>query len=631
LGCGNFSSKAIVQEGGYGIFGRMYPSIKALVPSGSVFSNQTEINPTTQPLAGLSLIPLNNMYISGTPQISTIKTYDCWQTGYLRLSGILLPSPVVELTDPAPAAEAPFAYNGQQYFIGSRCAYGNSQDDRNLIGNKRDVNIDYKLKNLISNNIYSQGSVSSTQAISFNHTESNGTVFSLFINNTPSIFPTYRSNAISYAENEYFWIHKAGTKNQNITQNSFPPVVIGGLKDLYALSGVSISGYNVTAIGGYIPFNEYPTPIPYYKLPDGSNWSTSNYPPIITGVIQSNCSIENTIIYSHSGSSNQQYQYIQSSLATNPYNIQVGDSISIIFPDSDIPSQKLTLASDNINNNQLLIPYPRIDKAPINNAQAKFSFLSSVTGINANSIEIKHKNLSLTTGDSIDVVWGSGSTLSNIAPLTNTMTITSFDASSAIISYNGVGSIFSDSLSINSNIDIYKNHHSAINVGTLTFSKEGYWLFGLSGVPTGLYKDYRYKIVTVENSLMPVFSGTDLSPKKYVSLHNTYISKPIKILLDNNYFIPNNNGVWTLSFSVDGGSRPIKNNTPEIMINNSICNFNRTLNSITMQDSYDVVNDRWDITISNNNNYDWRYDSSFELKVFDDTGVDIKTIRLNNG
>jgi hypothetical protein len=309
----------------------------------------------------------------------------------------------------------------------------------------------------------------------------------------------------------------------------------------------------------------------------------------------------------------------------------VGDTIYISFPGTDIPAQTIALGVNNISNNTLLIPYSRVDKPAILNGAAKFSFLSSVTGIESSSIFIKHKNLPLVTGDSIDVVWSSGSSFNSIAPLTNSMTVSSFNSTSAVVSYNGVGSSFSSGLSIGHSVDIYKNYHNEINIGSLTFSKEGYWLFSLSGTPTNVYKDYRYKIVTVENSGMPVFSGTDLVAKKYVSLHNTYISKPIKILLNNNYSIPNNNGVWTLSFSVDGGSRPIKNNTPEIMINNSICNFNRTLNSLTMQDSYDVENDRWNITIGNNNNYDWRYDGSFELKVFDDTGFDTKTILFSNG
>jgi hypothetical protein len=231
----------------------------------------------------------------------------------------------------------------------------------------------------------------------------------------------------------------------------------------------------------------------------------------------------------------------------------------------------------------------------------------------------------------VDIVSGSASTLNNIYPLNYLMSVTEYDATSATISYSGSDSAFSNNLLINSNIEIYKNYYNQININNLNFSKEGYWVFNLSGIPTELYKDYRYKIVTCENTGLPVFQGTDLSPKKYSSVYNLYINKPIQILLTNNYSIPNNNGSWTLTFSVDGGNRPIQNYTPEVMVNNQICNFSRTLDPMSMKDSYDALNDRWDITITSNNNYNWRYDTSFELKVFDDTGFDTKTIVFNNG
>lgn len=631
MGCGNFASKSSynIQENGYGIFGRLYPSIKAIIPTGVPYVAQTQNSP---PLQGLELIRLNNEYITNTENnIYSIKTSDCWQTGYLRVSGIILPAPIVELTDPAPASEAPFAYNGQQYYVGSRCVYGNNQEERNLLANKRDVNINYRLKNMLTNSVYSNSSVNSNQAIAFNHTEGIGTVFSLFISNNPSSFPTYNASAIRYAENEYFWIHKGGTKNETITQNSFPPVLIGSISNIYAISGSAVSGYSGVAVGGYVPFNEYPEAIPYYKLSNGSNWSTSDYPPFISGVVQSKISSDSfNLTYSHSGWSNQNYQYIQADLTINPYNISIGDAIRISFPDTNISSVTLILDNNNISNNTLLIPYSRPNSPPINNAQAIVSFTNKVTTIDTNSITIQHKNLPLTTGDSIDIVWSSGSSLNNISPYTDTMNIVSFDNSQVTLSYSGVAP-FASGLQNNSIVDIYKNYHNQINISNIVYSKEGYWSFSLSGTPSEIYKDYRYKILTVENTGLPVFSGTSLYPKKYATSQNLFVSKPIKILLDNNHAISNNNGVWSLTFSVDGGSRPIQNYTPEVMINNKICNFTRILDPLSMKDTYDTNQDRWNITISNNNSYDWRYDTSFELKVFDDTGVDIKTIVFNNG
>ena len=56
----------------------------------------------------------------------------------------------------------------------------------------------------------------------------------------------------------------------------------------------------------------------------------------------------------------------------------------------------------------------------------------------------------------------------------------------------------------------------------------------------------------MENSGMPVFSGTDLLPKKSVSIHNAYISKPIKILLNNgaDIDIKRNDGLNVLTFGI---------------------------------------------------------------------------------
>jgi hypothetical protein len=66
------------------------------------------------------------------------------------------------------------------------------------------------------------------------------------------------------------------------------------------------------------------------------------------------------------------------------------------------------------------------------------------------------------------------------------------------------------------------------------------------------------------------------------------------------------------------------------MINGEICNFNRQLSSPNMLDTYDASTDSWQISLTNNNNFDWRYQTSFELMIFDETGFDTKTIYFNN-
>lgn len=628
LGCGVFSSKSQPPYNGpddingYGIFGRIRPSYIANLPANGVFSSQDN------PLYTLPITPLNNAYNQNSLPVNTIKTSNCWETGYLRVSGVILPAPVVELTDPAPASEAPFSYNGQQYFIGSRCVYGNTSEQRNIAANQRPVSINYRLKNMLTNYVYSSSSVGQGSAISFVNNETSGTVISLFINNNASVFPTYKPDAIRYAENEYFWVHKGGTKNQTITQNSFPPVVIAKMGSISCLSGVAISGYGGLAIGGYIPFNEYPIPIPYYQLPNNTNWTTQQYPPSISGVVQKEIISNSTEApYSHPGYTNPNQQI---SIFTDS-NFLIDDIIYIQF-DTNIPATTLILDSNNYIDGTIRIPFNRSSQPPVNGT-AVIRYKNLITDISNNQITIKHKNIPYSIGDSVDIVSGASSTLLNTMPYAHTMNIVSGDATYLWAEFSGPSEInYSSGLSISGVCGIYKNYHEQINVVNITNVREAYWSFSLSGTPSGLYKDYEYKVMSVENTGMPIFTLPSFSPKKYAISQSLYITKPLKIILSQNVIdngIANNNGVWSLSFNIDGGNRPVYNNFPDIMLNSGMCNFNRQVSPSTMLDTYDATTDTIRVTITNNSNYNWRYDTSFDLLVFDETGSDTKTINFN--
>jgi len=635
LGCGSFSNKTsfqILDESGYGLFGRMRPDYSASIPVSGIFSN------SDASLTGLNIVQLNNQYTSGiSNHIYTVKTYNCWETGYLRISGILLPAPIVELTDPAPASEAPFAYNNQQYYVGSRCAYGNTAEQRDLQDNKRDTTINYRITNLLTNSVYQNSQVGSNQAIAFNHSEAYGTVFSLFLNNNPATFPTYRYNALRYAQNEYFWIHKGGTKNGTITQNSFPPVMIDGIinNKISCLSGVSISGYEGILVGGYIPFNEYPIPVPYYQLPDNSNWTTLSYNPHATGFITKEIeNINNPIAlsYSHPGNTQPTNQYINISIGANTYGFASGDAVRITFAEDTIPPTSLLLEPVNFSGSFIRIPYNRGGSPAITNSQAYISYRSILLSIDDNTLTIKHKNIPFITGENVDITQGSISTCSNIAPYNYKTIVSSGDSSLLYVSFNGPNSVnYSGSLAVSGITQVNRIWSNQINIAEPTYSKEGYWLFSITGTPTGLYRDYSYKIISVENTGMPVFSGTSLTPKTYSRLYPLYINKPLKINLPQTVIdsgIVNNNGSWSLTFNTDGGLRPIYNNKPEVMINGEICNFNRQLSAPNMLDTYDASTDSWQIVLTNNTNFDWRNEESFELMIFDETGFDIKTINL---
>jgi hypothetical protein len=641
LGCGAFATKLSYQVPGegnsYGLFGRMRPDYIATIPTNGVFSNTDSL------LSGLSINQLNNPYTAGSSNhIYTIKTSNCWETGYLRISGILLPSPSVELTDPAPAQGVPFAYNNQQYYVGSRCSYGNTTEQRDLVENQRDTSINYRIKNILTNSIYQNSQVGRNQAIAFNHSETNGTVFSLFLSNNPSTFPTFKYNALRYAENEYFWIHKGGTKNGTITQTSFPPVIIAGIKNntISSLSGVSISGYGGVLVGGYIPFREYPIAIPYYQRPDNTEWRTQDYPPHITGFIAEEIknSLSISVPYTHPGNSSSSDQYIYINIGPNNYNLVAGEAISVSFANSLIPSMSLILENANFSSTFIKIPYNRQTLQPITDGQAYISFKNVLlnTDTENNQLIIKHRDIPFITGDNVDITQASASTRTNIAPYDYNTTIVSGDSSTLYVAFNGPNTInYSGSLAVSGITTINRVYSDMINVvqPLTTTDTAGYWLFGLSGIPSGLYKDYSYKMISVENTGMPVFNGTDLSPKKYYTSYPLYINKPIKIKLTQSVLdagIVNNNGSWSLTFNVEGGSRPIINNKPEVMIDGSICNFNRQLSPTNMLDTYDPTTDSWQITLTNNNNFNWRYSISFELTVFDETGSDTVTVNLTS-
>lgn len=634
LGCGSFSSKAsfqILDEEGYGLFGRMRPDYIANIPVSGIFNNADSF------ISGLNIVELNNPYTSGiSNHIYTVKTSNCWETGYLRISGIMLPAPTVELTDPAPASEAPFAYNNQQYYVGSRCAYGDTAEQRDLQDNKRDVSINYRITNLLTNAIYQNSQVAGNQAIAFNHNESYGTVFSLFLNNNPAIFPTYRYNALRYAQNEYFWIHKGGTKNGTITQNSFPPVIIDGIKNnrISCLSGVAISGHDGVLVGGYIPFNEYPVPVPYYQLPDNSNWTTLGYRPQVTGLITKDINSTITLSYSHPGITEPTNQYININIGANTYEFASGDAVNITFSGGVIPPTSLILEPVNFSGSYIRIPYGRGSSLAITNSQAYISYRNILLSIDDSVLTIKHKNIPFITGESVDIVQGSVSSCSNIAPYNHRTIISSGDSSLLYVSFDGPSSIsYSESLVVSGITQVNRVYSDQINIAEPVYSKEGYWLFSLTGTPTGLYRDYSYKIIAVENTGMPVFSGTSLTPKKYSRSYPLYVNKPLQINLPQLVIdsgIINNNGSWSLTFNTEGGVRPIYNNKPEVMINGQICNFNRQLSVPNMLDTYDATTDSWEISLTNNNNFDWRYQTSFELMIFDETGFDTKTIYFNN-
>jgi len=632
MGCGSF--KPISLGGGtvtsYGLFGRIKPSFVADIPVSGSF-NKNDVFFT-----GLIIKPIDN-YISD-PSVFTVKTSNCWETGYIRLSGMQIPRPSVELPAPPPSYDiAPFAYNNQPYSILGRCSYGNSAYERDQADNYRVISINYVIKNAVSGITIDAGAISSVSAgtsngspIQFNNVLNSGTVFSVFLNNTPDVFPTYKYNAVSYTENEYFWIHKGGNRDDNPVQTSFPPIIMTGIKNsISCLSGVPISGYSVRAIGGYIPYSGGSQKVPFYQLSDNTVWRSYNYAPLFTGILQKKLNDKVLIgTYQHSGFlGGVNGQKINISL---PAGFNSRDYVLLTF--SGDLSFSTGIALSNTYDNTISLPFERQGLSAT--GLVIVSDKCFIQSIDNGTVTINHNNLSYSSGDYIDILdSGRISTENNnILPYNYKLSIISGDSTTIIGSFSGPSNYpFMSGLSVSGFYDLRQNYYDQIKINDITYAKEGEWRFGLSGTPVGLYKDYIYKMVSFENTGLPAFSGTSLTPKKYVVEYPLFINKPIQIILPNTS-ISRNNGSWSLSFEIEGGLRPVYNYTPEILINDNICNFTRKLNVQNMNDNYNSVTDRLSITLSGINSigYNWTNSNSFSLKVYDDTGFDTKTVTLTS-
>jgi len=638
LGCGIIKPRSIYDPNNYGLFGRIRPSYSASLPVSGSFRNDDIF------FTGLNISMISDY--SSYPSVYTMKTSNCWETGYLRISGISVPKPSIELTNPPPADTfAPFSYNNQAYAVLSRCTYGASQYERDKSENYRSTSINYFIKHCVSGTVLNSGSVSSLGAgasagdtIQFNYIFNSGAVLSMFINKTSDKFPTYKYNAMPYAENEYFWVHKGGNRDDNPTQLSFPPIIITGIKDsITCMSGSPISGYSIRAVGGYIPFSGGSQRIPFYQLSDGTSWDLADYFPLFTGVLQKKLNDKILVgTYQHSGFfGGTDGQKLNISLPANASSIfKSTDSVLVNFSGDYISFTTGMILNDSYNSSMIL-PYVYNGTSTV--GKVTIYDKCYIQSVDSTSILLHHNNIPYNTGDYIDISdSGSLSTENNnLLPYNYKLSIISGDNSSIKASFDGPSSYaFAAGFNVSGFYDIKKNDYNQVKLSNILYNKKGEWRFALSGTPTGLYKDYKYKIFSIENSGLPAFSGTSLTPKKYMAEYPVYINKPLKIILPQsiiNSGIINSNGSWSFSFEIDGGLRPIYNNTPEILVNNSMCIFSRSLDTATMKDSYNSTTDRLTITLSSTNsvNYDWRAIQVLNIRAYDDTGSDTVTVNLN--
>ena len=626
----------------YGIRGHLSPSLSGNIPVGGYLSD-SDIK-----LTGLNISPI----YSNLNNYGQVAYTNCWETGYLRISGIILPKIFVEITDPPPAFSDNFSVNGSTFALNTRLSFGNSELERSNPTNWRNGSANYVLNNLLGQTTVLAGSVNVTtsnqQSIPLNAStlsasaNGTGTVFGLTINAPGDTFPTYNYRAKPKAQPaNYFWIHKATTTLFDIpTQNSLPPVVPCLPTSINIISGVLINysspsdyGIDGLAYGGYVPHsicfnNQCPqgyTNSPYFLTTEGVQWSARNYLPKISGII-----LQQTIdreFFSLNGSySNSNVLNI-----TNTVSLSTGNLLKFdVFNNNPAYAIEtfitgLLSANFDVNNNLIFTKDYGTNNLSLN---IRATLLNQIVSIDSTShtISIRHNNLDdiLNVTDNISINSASQSSTLNTLSNPGSLTITQINSTGLIaqaIGSNPTG-IYGN-FSVNDYLVINKVIEDNIKImpENISSNSEGVYNFRISGRANILHGKYLYRIMTQENSSMPIFT-TAIEPKSFERDVPMFVSKPLEVVNTNINWSGNS---WVVQITVSGGTLPALSETIDVKIDlygtdvYNYCGFNRYPTG-SISDSYDPVSGNTTLTLSSNNRINWQLQTAFDLRLQDSTG-----------
>lgn len=245
--------------------GKMRPSMIASI-TGNYYPLQVYTNTNTYidngpenliKISGVNINPIQN-----TGHIHELCFSNCYETGLVYLSGIIIPMPLLDITDPQT-----LTYNSQPVALATRCSFGTGSY-RNSPTNYRTLSIQYYIKDLINNQYYNTDTSSfvstpyvksiststsptNVSSISFSApTMSTGTVLQLFMYRDSDQFPTFNINSYDYLEYSSYWIHKASNENDAVSSGTYPGFVpIGFGSGLTIITGTAFNLYG-QIIGG---------------------------------------------------------------------------------------------------------------------------------------------------------------------------------------------------------------------------------------------------------------------------------------------------------------------------------------------------------------------------------------------
>jgi hypothetical protein len=690
LGGGEFKTVNFTR----GFAGRMKPSVYATLASGVNRTNSLHLEDFN-----ISAIPGENT----NPYI--IKFTNCYETGYFRVSGIVLPTPSLDSTDPPPGGGNNYSYNdGGAIAVAIRTSYGSTESQKSNSLNARSLGVNYQIFNITNNSILESGNLNTNNSgiTSFSFIPPNlssGAVYSLYLQHLSNqAFPTYNKFATPSLQNVYYWVHKAGANDGTPVATSFPSVIPVEDKSLLFVSGNNISN-EMRFVGGYIPKNTLSFPY--------GQWAYSEYIPHITGYIQKTIP---EIKYAGTYIQNFNSSDLYLNIPNNPFIS--GNRIGVQFTSypgyTSLPTSSTGLVLTDVTGNIILL---RNAISPIwgtrSGTLSAYDIFAISSGEISNQIKIIHRTglaNEFVVNRHIDLINMADSTTSvqgNIFPnpyrlhiisgtptqsyaavgslvfsgtlTSGSPTITNCSVNPLNILYTGVklsspthnipsnnlvSSITANSITLTSNYSgvtsnnvlIYysgyniSGYYSNIlnsngtglcearysiyrsnNLPEIAFSSgigvnaNGQSRFAVTGIPLSI-GSYTYRVMTSENSGLPLVTGTTQWPaKKYGKDYPLTITIPPTIVAPSATVSLVNNS-WSYSFAVTGGYYPRSGSFLEVELNGYIHTFNR---SDTIVSDSGLL-----ITLSSKPGFNWSgiFQSPVALKVYDETGYDLEYI-----
>jgi len=262
LGDGELES---LEGAGVKLVGKMRPSMIFSITGNSYPIQNYDSTNTCSPggfgqTENLTLISgVNVQLLPGFPsgEQEQVCFTNCYETGVAYFSGIVVPKPVLEITD-----SSTYIYNSQPVALALRCSFGDTINKRNRKENYRELEIKYYIKHLNSGLYWdnSQSQFTSTQTLISKNTSSatttssidytapilsSGAIYELFMERKSDDFPTVNINSYPYISNSIYWIHQANNGNAYTATSSTYP----GFMPINYGSGLFIQ----TGVPFYIP------------------------------------------------------------------------------------------------------------------------------------------------------------------------------------------------------------------------------------------------------------------------------------------------------------------------------------------------------------------------------------------